>query len=122
MKIVETTVEFAVPDWHYCNLEYRGKTYGEVCRFCKKDKSGTTCLLYNMPLAVVGNMVEKTDKCYRATAGFKTEVKMDEPPQSNPRELMKAGAEEAFQLFEAYKKQGYPDRLAKQMAIKALKG
>lgn len=126
MVKVQTTVNYRVPDWGYCNCSSMGKYTKDKCRFCVKSGKQHVCALYNMPLSVEeGVLVVKTRDCVRTTVGFRSEVEDDddvEDIQVDPKTVMKLTIKEYRKAYNSFVRQGYPDAIADKLAQQTLLG
>ena len=121
MKKVNTTVNYKVPDWEFCNCSRLGKPTKDMCRFCVKHGKNYVCVLHNMPLEVVeGMLVKKDTACIKDTAGFPSEV--EDTIQDDPKIVMKMTIQEYRKAYNKLVGQGYPDDMADKLAQQLILG
>jgi len=125
MKRIKSTVIYKVPHWNFCNednFDYNGRPVKATCRFCVKDKTGYRCLLYDKPLSVNNNLIQKLPTCCDETVGINAVIEPDEVPTIEPKDLMK----QTIDLYEKTVKdlmaQGYPQPIAAATAKKFVLG
>ena len=124
MKKVEITVVAKVPSWHFCNNDKIVATLGpsqEKCKFCQKVKGGYKCMLYDEYLSSTPEWVDKSPRCIEATRdGY--DVVTDVQPVVDPKTLIREALKEYNKTIAGLMKQGYPQYLAEQVAMKYITG
>ncbi len=125
MKRIESTISYVVPHWNFCNSDNLDK-YGQVtdkrCSFCLKEKHGFRCALYDEKLTKHYELIEKTEACCRATAGFKSRVVVEHVEDTKyimpPKELVKQAINDYNSKLSELLTQGYPRQIAEMAAKK----
>lgn len=126
MQKVKTEINYKVPSWNFCNMDSHtilsGKVSKETCRFCIKKSGAYQCILHNEPLNYDGTFIEKTQGCKVASVGVHVEILDPEPPQIDPKELIKLSIDGYEAQVKSLVAQGYPYNMAATLAKKYMLG
>ena len=119
MRKITSTVTYTAPNWNFCNSDnlVAGEVTTQKCRFCQKTRDGYKCLLYDRELSSKGKFVDKTRECCMAAAGYESVITEPAPvPSIDPQSLMKQAVDLYAKTYADLLNQGYPDKIADQVA------
>lgn len=119
MRKISVSLRYNVPSWNFCNLDaYTDgfKLPRETCRFCKKEKNGYKCLLYDEGLTSDELFINKTSACIRASAGYSVEIEPRMMPPVDPKLIIRETLAGYKKLVDSLLKQGYPRSMAESLA------
>lgn len=121
---IKTNVVWHAPAWQHCNcmsVKRPGQPTTDLCRFCVKEPHNMyRCTLYNMRLGTAdGILLNKTEACKRASAGFKSEVEAVpevEQIMVDPKIVIKDAITRYQKIYKQLIAQGYTDTVAQSVA------
>lgn len=124
LKIMKAEVTYQCPAWEFCNeMLHGGLTTGnKTCRFCVKQRGTCYCALHDKTLNVhADGTVDKCKDCLGVTKGlFKPKVHVvnavDTKPDVNPKDIVKAAADQMQKATKQLMNDGYTAELALKMA------
>ena len=128
MKRIRTELTYSVPHWAFCNCD-RDEMVGipkKLCKFCVKKNGTYVCLLHDETLYNDDGLINKTQRCKEATAGYRSVIVSNdnEPsrPTVDPKDLIKQSIDMYTKTINDLLNQGYPRPLAESAARKYLLG
>lgn len=126
MQKIKSEINYKVPSWNFCNLDKHsilsGKVSKETCRFCIKKNGAFSCVLHDEPLSYDGTFIEKTQGCKVASVGVAVEIYDVEPPQIDPKQIIKLSIEGYESKIKELVANGYPHPLAAKFAKQYMLG
>lgn len=121
MRKIKVDLRFVVPSWNYCNYDSATASLRpskEICRFCRKDKLGYRCVLFDKNLSADAHFIYKVPTCIDATAGFAAAAEDQIAPQIDPKLLMREAVKNYKKTVDELIKMGYPRNIAETVALK----